>query len=376
MLCIRTNKMNKDFFTNFDKSKYLNLSDVSSTTARGTSFSAYPNQGTQYTGQLSDAAKATLVALSSVEEVKMLPGNFQYLARYRSVYPDTDAVTCSTGELTSSAVEEFNTNYKDGQVIIPGQQAVGTSVQWNANRNNIYDLMRDKQEELSYALATKIESFILTNASYGLLSATVASDSARGYQTVYGGTATSDATLADGDVLSVEMINKANTYLGTILQRHWTYAGTTGTETQSTIHKNPWTNSPTDPFVLLIGPEQKMALLNDSQFTSYNQYGGQEPLLNGEIGKVFDCKIVVAQYLPRKVSGVAGWDGVAGVATNITRCFMMKGRAAYTFVWGQEPTFVMDKTIKYTKDDLVLWTTYNGAVVHDDAIVALDVSIL
>ena len=368
--------MNREFFTSFDKKKFLNLSDVSSTTARGTSFTGYSNSYTHYSGDLNDAAKARLVALSAVEEAICPAGSFQYLARYRSVYPDTDAVTFTAGELTSTATGEFNTNYKLGVVIEPTQQSVMVPVQWNASRNNIYDLMRDKQEELSYALATKIEKFILQDETYGFLSATVSTDTVRGYQTIYGGDATSDAELATGDVLSVEMINKANTYLSSILQRYWTYSSTAGTEAQSTVHKNPWDNIPTDPFVLIIGPEQKMALLNDSQFTSYNQYGGQEPLLTGEIGKVFDCKIVVSQYLPRKANGDAGFDGVAGVATNITRCFMIKGRAAYTFVWGQEPTFVLDKDITKTRDLMALWTTYSGAMVHSDAMVALDVSIL
>jgi N4-gp56 family major capsid protein len=367
--------MNREFFTAFDKKKFLNLSDISSTTARGASFTGYSNSYTHYSGQLNDAAKVRLVALSSVEEARLPAGSFQYLARYRTIYPDESAVTMTSGELTSTATTEFNTNYKTGVVIEPTQQSVMSYVQWNAARNNIYDLMRDKQEELSYSLATKVEKFILQDTSYGLLSATKATDVVRGYQLVYGGDATSDAELANGDVLTVEMINKANTYLGSIIQRYTTYSGSVGTEAQSTVMKNAWDNEPMDPFVLIIGPEQKMALLNDSQFTSYNQYGGQEPLLTGEIGKVFDCKIVVSQYLPRLASAGTGWDGTT-VTTNITRCFMMKGRAAYTFVWGQEPTFVLDKDISRTRDSMVLWTTYSGAVVHPDAIVALDVSIL
>lgn len=367
--------MNREFFTNFDRMKYLNLADVSSATARGSSFTGYSNSYTHYSGSLNDAAKARLVALSAVEEAKCPVGSFQYLARYRSVYPDTDDVTMTAGELTSTSTGEFNTNYKFGVVIEPVQQSVSVPVQWNAARNNIYDLMRDKQEELSYQLATKIEKFILQDTTNGLLSATVAADAVRGYQTVYGGKATSDAELTDGDILTVELINKANMYLSTLIQRHWTYAGTAGTESISSVKKNPWGNEETDPFVLIIGPEQKMALLNDSQFLNYNQYGGREPLLTGEIGKVFDVKIVVSQYLPRKSSGT-GFDGVDSVTTNITRCFLLKGRAAYTFVWGQEPTFVLDKDITRTRDQMVLWTTYNGAVVQPDAMVALDVTIL
>ena len=63
--------MNRQFFDEYRKGRYLNLADVSSTTARGTSYTGYRNQGTMFSGQLSDAAKAVLVALSSVEEAKV-----------------------------------------------------------------------------------------------------------------------------------------------------------------------------------------------------------------------------------------------------------------------------------------------------------------
>ncbi|MGV9141312.1 MAG: hypothetical protein ACOC1X_00075 [Promethearchaeota archaeon] len=69
--------MNRQFFDEFRKSKYLNLSDVRSSEARGSSYTGYSNQKTFFSGEISDAAKAELVALSSVEEVKLAPGNFQ-----------------------------------------------------------------------------------------------------------------------------------------------------------------------------------------------------------------------------------------------------------------------------------------------------------
>lgn len=362
--------MNRQFFDEFRKSRYLNLADVSSTTARGTSYTGYRNQGTMFSGQLSDAAKAVLVALSAVEEAKVLPGNFQYNARYRSVYPDTSAVTFTTGEITSGTVDEFNTNYKDGKILEPEQKSVGTSVQWNANRNNIYDLMRDKQEELSYALATKVEDFILTDTSSGLLSATQMTDTVRGYSLLFGGTATADSGIASGNILTTELVNKARTRLISKKAFYWN----AGTETVATVVKNPWPMANEDPIVLIVGPEQQEALTNDSQFRNADQYGGQEPLLTGEIGKFFGVRIVLSQYLPSVNSGDTAWDSTTA-ATDLVRCIMMKGRAAYTFAWGQEPTFELDKTIKQTKDDMVLWATYDGAVVHDDAICFIDVAL-
>lgn len=368
--------MNNKFFDEFRKAKsYLNLSDISSTTARGASFTGYSNQKTFYSGQLSDAAKANLVALSSVEEVKLPKGNYQYLARYRTIYPDTSAVTFSTGENTSSAVNEFNTNYKTGEVIEPTQVSIGVPVQWNAQRNNIYDLMRDKQDELSYAFATKIESYILTDATYGLISASVpTATGSRGALVIYGGDNTSDTAISAGDGLTVTMLNEASTRLRSQVQYY--RSGGYGALAVSSVLKNPWMNERNDPFVAIIAPDQTRNLLDSAQFINADQYGGREPLLNGEIGKVFGIKLVESQYLSTKASGVAAWDGSGNATTNLTRCILMKGRAAYTFVWGQEPTFELDKEIMYTKDTMVLWATYAGAVVHDDAIVFMDVATL
>ena len=361
--------MNKQFFDEFNKKKYLTLSDVDSSTARGTSFTGYSNQKTFYSGEMSDGAKTQLVALSSVEEAKLAPGTFQYLARYRNVYPDYNDVTFTSGEVTSGTVSDYSANHKEGVIIEPEQDSVGTSIQWKAARNNIYSLVGDKEEELSYALATKIESYILGNTTEGLLSASMATSTTRGASLVFGGAATTDATVAAGDILTYSKIVDMKTRLGSIRQYYWS-AGVEGISSQN---KNPWTNVPNDPFVLLIGSEQEGSLLKDSQFSSFMQYGGQEPLLNGEIGKISNIKILVAQYIPRTLSGEAAWDG-STATVNLTRCILMKGRAAYTFVWGQEPTFELDKTIKQTKDDMVLWATYKGAVKHDDAICFADVA--
>ncbi|MFW5902830.1 MAG: hypothetical protein ACOCTT_03010 [archaeon] len=365
--------MNRLFFDEFRKSKYLNLSDVSSTTARGTSYTGYSNQKTFYSGQLSDAAKSELVALSSVEEAKLPKGHFQYLARYRTIYPDADAVTFTSGEPTGSDVEEFSENYKKGVTIEPEQKSVQSYVQWNANRNNIYELLRDKQEELSYALATKVEKFILQDDSNGLLSATVPTDdSSRGALVIYGGNNTSDTAISSGDGLTVTMLNEAKTRLRSRVQYY--RSGGYGALEKSSVYKNPWKNEKTDPFVCIIGPDQTRNFLDSSQFTNADQYGGREPLLNGEIGKIFNIKIVESDYLPTKSSGDSAWDGSGNASTELTRCVLMKGRAAYTFVWGQEPTFEMGKVLERTKDQVVLWTTYSGAVVHDDAIIFMDVA--
>lgn len=358
--------MNREFF---NQRETLNLdNEVTTTTSRGTSFTQYSNQGVMYSGQISDAAKAELRFLSAVEEAKVLPGMSQYIARYRNVYPSEDDVTFTTGEPTSSAVTYYGTSHKDGVAITPSQVSVGAKIQWGAELSNLDNLIMDKMDELSTAMSYRIESKIASD----LADATDMTNTTLGATVLFGGNKTSSDELTSSDTLSVELINDAETRLKDRDAYYWN----SGVHTLASIKKNPWNHTNTDPFVLIIGPEQERVLRNSSQFINAAEYGGREVLLNGEIGRLdlFGMRVVVSQFVPKKNANVEGFDGNTNTDTNTACCFVMKGRAAYTFAWGKEPEFRTHPDVDYTSDKLVLWTKYEGEVVHGDAIVKLIVA--
>lgn len=358
--------MNREFFE--QARKQLNLtSEVTTTTSRGSSFTGYTQQGVMYSGQISDGAKANLKFLSAVEEVKVLPGMGQYNARYRNYYPSDTDVTWTAGEPTS-AITNYGGNHIDGVLITPSQQSVRATILWGAELSNLNSLMQDKMDELSVALSYKIERYI----SDALAAASDMTNTTLGATVLYANDLTAASSLTSSDTISVELLNEAETRL-----KDWdAYYWNSNVFTLATVKKNPWVNETTDPFVAVIGPEQERALRNSSQFINAAEYGGREVLLTGEIGRLglFGTRIVMSNFIPRKLKNVESWDGTTNTTTNLAMCFLMKGRAAYTFAWGKEPEFVTQKAAEVTSDYLVLWTKYAGSVVHGDAIVKMIVA--
>lgn len=358
--------MNREFF---EKRYELNLAnEVTTTTARGTSFTGYSNIGVVFSGQLSDAAKAEMKFVGAVEEAKLAPGFGQYLARYRNVYPADTDMSFTAGEPTVSAVGYYGTNHIEGVHITPTQQAIGAKIQWGANRSNIQNLIMDKMEELSLGMAYKVERYIAD----GISGATAMTNTTRGATVLYAGDKTAASSLIATDTLSVDLVNEAETRL-----KDWdAYYWNSGVFTLASIKKNPWVNSATDPFVLMISPEMERNLRKSSQFINAAEYGGREVLLSGEIGRLdlFGIRVIVSQFIPKKLKNTEGFDGTTNTVTNTACAILMKGRAAYTFVWGQEPEFKTQPDVDYTSDKLVLWSTYAGSVVHGDAIVKLIVA--
>lgn len=53
-----------------------------------------------------------------------------------------------------------------------------------------------------------------------------------------------------------------------------------------------------NPTILFVHPDQESDLLKDVRFTDTSKYGGREPILNGEIGKIGGLKTVVTQNMP------------------------------------------------------------------------------
>ncbi len=126
---------------------------------------------------------------------------------------------------------------------------------------------------------------------------------------VFGGDATSTATLSTGDVLTPDVIADA----------------------RQKVRSNDFA-----PKVLVIGTAQEASLLKDSQFVNASEYGGREVIMNGEIGKYLGMKVMVTT----NVTTATNWGGGALVGTT---CYVvgqnkMKQWPA-TIAWKEKPNF-------------------------------------
>lgn len=343
--------------------------EVTDADSRGTSGTIYGNQAVVFTGEISEASTKNLVFLSAVHEVKVPEGHGQYLSRYISLMESADTITVTQNEgiesdLVNTAYNEPTTNF-----ITPLPYYVNSIIGRVADYKNFDQIDERQTKALSDAFADKVDQKIATD----LAGATEMSNSVRGAQLVYAGGRTADDEITSADIMSVGLVNEAKTRLKKKEAFYWN----SQVLTKSALTKNTWKSQSDDPFILVIGEDQEKAFLDSSQFLSANQYGNNQPLLNGEIGALgplLGVRIVVSSNIPTTTVSSAAWDGTTNTDVDIARCFLMKGMAAYDFAWGQEPVFEKLPSPTRLGDILRLWGMYEGAVLHGDAMVKIDVA--
>lgn len=341
-------------------------SEITSTTARGSALSGYVNNKVVWAGQMSDGAKDSMYFLDAVDVKQLSQGEKSIVVNYRKYYPTQGAVTFDTAEPTTSDITNFGTNLKDGVVITPSPYYAAATITGYGARTNLHDLVMDKMDELSYALADKVDLYIAT----ALAAATQTTSTVAGSTTLYAGGKVADSGLVAGDVLTTELINQAETILAG--RKAYYYNG--GVFTVSSGIKNPWRNEATDPFVLMINQSQKKALRDSSQFVNAAEYGNRVVISSGEIGDYLGIRVIVSNNTPYVAASGTAFDGGSAPTVGITRCLLMKGRAAYSFVWGRSPTFQPWAKPWLDQKGFSLVCDYAGSVVHADAIVNIDVA--
>jgi len=53
------------------------------------------------------------------------------------------------------------------------------------------------------------------------------------------------------------------------------------------------------PKILIVSPKVLAELLQEPTFSDVSTYGPYEPLMTGEVGKIFGCKIIVSNNIPQ-----------------------------------------------------------------------------
>jgi len=341
--------------------------EVSSTTSRGTGYTQYVNQGAVWQGELSDAALDEMLWTSVVDVRMLAEGNANYIVNKRKYYERSAGVSFDSTEPTTSDISNYGTNLVDGEVITPTRKYKAAIVTRFGNRVNMRDLMKDKMDELSFAFGDLIDSYVAEQVSTG---ATMTTSTVAGAMVIYGGSATADSGLKASDVLTVDKINEAES----LLRGKYAYYWNASTFTRSSGTKNPWMNTANDPHVLILGSQQLRALRDSSQFVSAAEYGSDSVISNGRILDYLGVKIVVSNNVWSVAAAGTAPDGGSAPAVNMTRCVMMKGKKAFTLVFGKTASFESWRKGERDQDGVTITGDFAGKVIHDDAIVYIDVA--
>jgi N4-gp56 family major capsid protein len=188
-----------------------------------------------------------------------------------------------------------------------------------------YMIAEDTEKEIEEAIITELET-ATTNV-------------------VYGGDATSVATLETGDVLTPSVVADAIELL------------------ESNNYK---------PKFLAISPKQKAAFNKDSQFVNASEYGGREVILNGEYGTYLNVKIITTTNVNQKTNATHSW-GVTGHWCHLLAQNQFKQNAA-TLVWKEKPNYDYEYLKRYTNHYIYSDAAYDAELVLEPAVCAIKVS--
>lgn len=350
------------------KQRALNLSnETQASTVQGSAISnAYTNQAILFADEILDAAKKRFFFASFINVVFLPQGHKDYVVNKRTKYLGRGGVTFDTGEATTSDISNTSLSTLDGVTLTPTVVTARFTATNYSIRTNVFNIVSEAKAELSEAIGDRIDFA----AAQAFGDATDSADTTQGALNIYGGSGNGGSDeLAAGDILTTDLIAESARYLKDSIM----FYNNAGTITQATDGKNPWSNTPDDPFVLFIGPAQEMALRKDSQFVNASEYGTNEVVQNGEIGKYLGIRVVVTDNVEQTAAGNSAPDGDTA-AVNTTLCILAKPKKAVTMCWGQEPVIDVADIQWRKQKSIVLECAYDIDVVHDDAVIKVYVS--
>lgn len=347
-------------------------------TTRGDSLSTYELLPTKWIKNLVDAGKADMRFLQVVQQ-EMLPrgNNMAVIPRRKTYLDDSDWETSAAEYTGTDEVDWTDIDTPDGIQITPTTYNYGVAVTNDSLWRNALPLVRYMREELAYKYENSVDTSIrnallgTVDSSTAVIGATEMDNSTAGMQTIFGGDATDTTdSLDSGDTITTDLIAKGRRLLQSTKGYYWN----SNSWTASATPKNPWSS----PYVMFIAPEQEETLLKDSQFTNAAEYGSQEIVLNGEIGRYLNTKIISTTKTPdiddNDYIYVSGDGSTTQFDTDAHVCAIVKPQKCGAIVWGKKAEFKVYEDDDTDQTKLRLKMMYGASAVQSDAIVRIVVA--
>ena len=366
---------------------FQKLAETEPNSLRGSSVTSYGLQPVNYLKELVDGAKSEMHFIHWVNEITVPKGSHQVSIPKRKQYRGYGGSTYNTtgsdiggsgagvgayantlADLSWETISNLdNVTAQPLPVILPA------AIQNYGIDTNIINVLEEVKVDLMHDMACYVENAI----ALALGDATNSTSTAAGAQTLYGGDATSAATLATGDIITTDLIAKSIRKLKD-LQFGYRASATYGAETlvsTASYRKNPWQNTNDDPFVLFIGPAQAEAMMKDSQFVNASEYGDNTVIKNGEIGKIryLGVRIVETNFVERTAASGAAPDATTATPA-CTQCLLIKAKKALSVVYGKKPELKVWDFNEREEKRMSVVMYFATAVVQPDAVIKILVS--
>jgi len=210
---------------------------------------------------------------------------------------DFNDTTAQASTRTMTAISNLTT-----VVFTPSTHKFGVAISKDVVRTSQVDVIKHAREQMVYDAALTIDTAFDTALKADTTNTPL-----------WGGLRAAEGSLVAGDVLDPDLIVRANRVL----------------------KSNGWVPEKDKPFVLAIPSVAEEALLKDSQFTNAAEYGSNEVVMNGEIGRYLGIKVISTEQC-----SAASFNSLSG-----HYCYLFKAGVAYGIAYGEQPTleFEYDK---------------------------------
>jgi N4-gp56 family major capsid protein len=261
---------------------------------------------------------------------RMFFEQFAYVTDIQKGHKDiTIPLNTTNKSMTDDATETSRTYTEIDNItsvtLTPADHKYGVIVSETVVRTSQVDVVAFARDQLAYDMAVDIDTAIGA--------AIVAEDSPAA--TLYGGDATATNNLEAGDILTTDLVAEADRYL----------------------RSNGWIPEPGKPFVLFAAAVNLFALKKDSQFVNASEYGSNEVVMNGEIGKYLGIKVISTEQVP----SASDWGAGANLSGH--QCIMVKAKVSYALAWSLRPGLDME----YDKE-LAAWKIYMDSAYATDSL--------
>ena len=286
-------------------------------------------QGKEWLKEILEAAKKKMYFEQFAYVATVTPGNKDLAVPIATTNKTFTSSTTESAARTLVVIDNLS-----AVVFTPATSKLGAAVSKDVVQTSQVDVVRFARDQMAYDAALKIDAACAT-----------AINAASPAATLYGGDATTTGSLEAGDVMSTDLVAKAQRYL----------------------KANGWVSEPDRPFVLFIPAVGEEAFLKDSQFVNAAEYGGNEVVANGEIGRYLGVRVIVTE----QCISASNW-GTGSLAGHT--CFLLKAKVAYGIAYREQPTI----DFEYKKDEatyyIYLDMAYQAKALQGGAIVIIKVS--
>jgi len=234
-------------------------------------------------------------------------------------------------EMTNLDTVDITPSFKLGAIAI-SKELVDTS-RVDLVDTAKYMVAQDIEEGIEKAITEAIDANVSTNV-------------------VYGGDATDPSQLETGDKITVDLVADAI----------------------KLVKDNNYV-----PALLFIKPAQENVFYKSSQFTNAAEYGSNEVVLNGEIGKYLGVKVITSTLTQSYAAGngdkndaLGNWN-VAGTSCQLIG-FTAGKKKPITLAWKQKPSVSYEYLKRYATHYIYYDAAYGVGVIQEKACCLIKVS--